>query len=87
MMVSSCGMSSKDQLEGVQQQNADVLRKASPQAGDEREVILLRHQLEQLDKARVALQEEKALLFRGQQGGEHCSPSNKGRHAGTAHFW
>lgn len=41
------------------------------QAGHEDEVKFLRGQLEQLYKARVALQEKENLLLRGLQGCEH----------------
>ena len=75
-------MSGADHIEGVQQQIADVVRKvsdleaalsAAKQAGDGDEVSFLRTQLEQLYKERVALREEKNILLRAQQGGEHCS--------------
>ena len=75
-------MSGADHIEGVQQQIADVVRKvsdleaalsAAKQAGDGDEVSFLCTQLEQLYKERVALREEKNILLRAQQGGEHCS--------------
>lgn len=71
-------MSSQTQVEGVQQQIADVARKvsdleaslvAAKQAGDGGEVSFLRTQLEQLYRKDVALQEEKNLLLRAHGGG------------------
>ena len=75
-------MSGAEQIEGVQQQIADVVRKVSDleaalsvakQAGDGVEVSFLRTQLEHLYKERVALREKENILLRAQQGGGRCS--------------
>ena len=75
-------MSGADQVEGVQQQIADVVRQvsdletalsAAKQAGDGDEVSFIRTQMEQLYKKEVALHEKENLLLRAQQGGRDCS--------------
>ncbi|DBA86734.1 TPA: hypothetical protein ACH3X2_005425 [Trebouxia sp. C0005] len=76
-------MSGADQVEGVQQQIADVVRQvsdletalsAAKQAGDGDEVSFIRTQLEQLYKKEVALREKENLLLRAQQGGQAARP-------------
>lgn len=58
-------MSNREQVQKVQQQMENVLRKASEievslaAAGDAEEVTFLRNQLEQLHKEKVSLREEK----------------------------
>ena len=75
-------MSSEVQLEGVQQQIADVGRVvsnleaslvAAKQAGDDREVEFLCDRLRTVDKQEVALREKENLLLRAQQGGGYGS--------------
>lgn len=72
-------MSGENQSDGVQQQIADVIQKSSEletslaeaeQDGDGPKVSFLRTQLEQLYKARVALQKEKNILLKLQPGGQ-----------------
>ena len=74
-------MSGAEQVESVQQEIADVVRKvsdleaslsAAEQAGDGDKVSFLRSQLQQLYKEKVALREKENLLLRAHQGGEHC---------------
>ncbi|DBA80022.1 TPA: hypothetical protein ACH3X2_007520 [Trebouxia sp. C0005] len=76
-------MSGADQVEGVQQQIADVVRQvsyletalsAAKQAGDGDEVSFIRTQMEQLYKKEVALHEKENLLLRAQQGGQAARP-------------
>ena len=75
-------MSSPTQIENVQQQIEGVAQEvsevkaslsAAELAGDGDKVSFLRERLTQLDKKEVALREEKNILLRAQQGGEHCS--------------
>lgn len=75
-------MSSETQLDGVQQQIADVGRAVSnleaslagaERAGDDRKVEFLRDRLKALDKKEVALREKENLLLRAQQNGGYCS--------------
>lgn len=75
-------MSSEMQLEGVQQQIADVGRAVSnleaslagaEHAGDDRKIEFLRDRLKALDKKDVVLREKENLLLRAQQEGGHCS--------------
>ena len=70
------------QLEGVQQQIADVGRAvsnleasllAAKQANDAREVEFLRDRLKTMDKKEVALHEKENLLLRAQQAGRYFS--------------
>lgn len=75
-------MSVQNQVQAVQRQIEDNLRKVSDteaslalekQAGDKEEVKHLRGRLEQLDKIRVCLHEEENLLLRALQGGDLLS--------------
>ena len=88
-------MSSQTQLEGVQQQIADVHQKisdleaslvAAKQAEDGDEVSFLRDRLKHLDKKEVALREEKNLHLRAQQGGGHCSLLPPSAHSCYLHY-
>ena len=70
-------MSNGEQVQYVQQQIENVLRKVSEmeerekEARDQEKVQYLRNQLEQLYKERVILRETENLPLRAQQGGEH----------------
>ena len=78
--MSRCRMASLAPLQEVQQQIMAVVEKvsemetslaAAKQAGDDDEVKHLRNLLEQLDRERVALREEKNKLMVIQSGGQH----------------
>jgi len=75
-------MSVQNQVQAVQQQIEDNLRKVSnmeaslaleKQAENKQEVKHLRGRLEQLDTDRVCLREVKNLLLQALQGGGDCS--------------
>ncbi|DBB17865.1 TPA: hypothetical protein ACH3X3_002882 [Trebouxia sp. C0006] len=81
-------MSSETQLDGVQQQIADVGRAVSnleaslagaERAGDDRKVEFLRDRLKALDKKEVALREKENLLLRAQQNGGTRSDADVAR--------
>ncbi len=77
-------MSNREQAQEVQQQinvvlgevsEVEITLAAAEQADNGEKVRFLRGRLEKLDSQLVSLREEKTLVLRGQQGGEHCSPN------------